>query len=70
MENCFKVQPLDPFADRTSAIKRRAKPVGLWFSLLAYVLTSALRRLALAGILPAQQATGSTVRLPLLKLAP
>jgi len=49
MENRIKEQQLDLFADRTSTSKMRSNQLRLWFSSLAYVLVSALRRIALSG---------------------
>jgi hypothetical protein len=67
MENRIKECQLDLFADRTSAATLRANQLRLWFASLAYVLTTALRRLALQGTELAQ-ATAGTIRLKLLKL--
>jgi hypothetical protein len=67
MENRIKECQLDLFADRTSAASLRANQLRLWFASLAYVLLTALRRLALAGTELAQ-ATAGTIRLKLLKL--
>jgi Transposase DDE domain group 1 len=67
MENRIKECQLDLFADRTSAASLRANQLRLWFASLAYVLVTALRRLALAGTELAQ-ATAGTIRLKLLKL--
>jgi DDE family transposase len=67
MENRIKECQLDLFADRTSAASMRANQLRLWFASLAYVLVTALRRLALAGTELAQ-ATAGTIRLKLLKL--
>jgi Transposase DDE domain group 1 len=66
MENRIKECQLDLFADRTSAASLRANQLRLWFASLAYVLVTALRRLALAGTELAQ-ATAGTIRLKLLK---
>jgi hypothetical protein len=49
MENRIKECQLDLFADRTSAASLHANQLRLWFASLAYVLVTALRRLALAG---------------------
>ena len=49
MENRIKECQLDLMADRTSTATLRANQLRLWFSSLAYVLVTALRRLALAG---------------------
>ena len=67
MENRIKECQLDLFADRTSAASLRANQLRLWFASLAYVLVTALRRIALAGTEFAQ-ATAGTIRLKLLKL--
>jgi hypothetical protein len=67
MENRIKECQLDLFADRTSAASLRANQLRLWFASLAYVLVTALRRLALQGTELAQ-ATAGTIRLKLLKL--
>lgn len=67
MENRIKECQLDLFADRTSAASLRANQLRLWFASLAYVLVTALRRLALKGTELAQ-ATAGTIRLKLLKL--
>ncbi len=47
MKNRIKECQLDLFADRTSAATMRANQLRLWFASFAYVLPSALRRLAL-----------------------
>jgi len=67
MENRIKECQLDLMADRTSAATLRANQLRLWFSSLAYVLVTALRRLALKGT-ELQDATAGTIRLKLLKL--
>jgi hypothetical protein len=67
MENRIKEQQLDLFADRTSTHTLRANQLRLWFSSLAYVLTSALRRIALKGTRLAT-ATSGTIRLKLFKI--
>lgn len=67
MENRIKEQQLDLFAERTSAHTLRANPLRLWFSSLAYVLVSALRRIGLQGTRLAK-ATCGTIRLKLLKI--
>ena len=66
MENRIKECQLDLMADRTSAATLRANQIRLWFSSLAYVLVTALRRLALQGT-ELQDATAGTIRLKLLK---
>jgi len=67
MENRIKECQLDLFADRTSAATFSANQLRLWFSSLAYVLVTALRRLALEGT-ELENATAGTIRLKLLKL--
>jgi hypothetical protein len=67
MENRIKECQLDLFADRTSAASLRANQLRLWFASLAYVLMTALRRMALQGTELAH-ATAGTIRLKLLKL--
>ena len=67
MENRIKEQQLDLFADRTSTHTLRANQLRLWFSSTAYLLTSALRRIALKGTRLAK-ATSGTIRLKLLKI--
>jgi DDE family transposase len=67
MENRIKECQLDLMADRTSAATLRANQLRLWFSSMAYVLLTALRRLALQGTELAT-ATAGTIRLKLLKL--
>ena len=68
MENRIKECQLDLFADRTSAATLRANQLRLWFASFAYVLLSALRRLALRHT-TFQTATCGTIRLKLLKIA-
>ena len=67
MENRIKECQLDLFADRTSANAMRANQLRLWFASMAYVLLSALRRIALAGTRLARATCGS-IRLKLLKV--
>lgn len=67
MENRIKEQQLDLFADRTSSHTMRANQLRLWFSSFAYVLVSAVRRLALRGTRMAK-ATSGTIRLKLFKI--
>jgi len=67
MENRIKEQQLDLFADRTSAHAMKANQLRLWFSSVAYVLLSELRRLALSGTAMARAQCG-TIRLRLLKI--
>ena len=67
MENRIKEQQLDLFADRTSTHTMRANQLRLWFSSVAYVLMSTLRRVGLNGTSLAN-ATCGTIRLKLLKI--
>jgi DDE family transposase len=67
MENRIKECQLDLFADRTSTATMAANQLRLWFSSFAYVLLSALRRVALPDTELAQATCGS-IRLKLLKL--
>ena len=67
MENRIKECQLDLFADRTSAATLRANQLRLWFASMAYVLLTALRRLALKHTQFAK-ATCGTIRLKLLKI--
>ncbi len=67
MENRIKECQLDLFADRTSAHTMRANQLRLWFASMAYVLISALRRIALHGTALARATCGS-IRLKLLKV--
>jgi hypothetical protein len=67
MENRIKECQLDLMADRTSAATLKANQLRLWLSSLAYVLVTALRRLALKGT-ELQEATAGTIRLKILKL--
>jgi hypothetical protein len=67
MENRIKECQLDLFADRTSTRTMRANQLRLWLSSMAYVLISALRRIALATTRLAD-ATCGTIRLKLLKI--
>jgi hypothetical protein len=67
MENRIKECQLDLFADRTSTATMRANQLRLWFASMAYVLISALRRIALRHTQFAD-ATCGTIRLKLLKI--
>lgn len=67
MENRIKEQQLYLFADRTSAATMRANQLRLWFSSVAYTLTTALRRLGLKKTRLAK-ARCDTIRLKLLKI--
>jgi len=66
MENRIKEQ-LSLFADRTSTAWLRSNQVRLYFSLVAYLLVEALRRLGLRGTELAR-AQCATIRLKLLKI--
>jgi hypothetical protein len=67
MENRIKEQQLDLFADRTSTSWFRSNQLRLWFSSVAYVLLSELRRLGLKGT-ELERAQCSTTRNKLLKI--
>ena len=67
MENRIKEQQLDLFADRTSTETMRANQLRLWFSSMAYVLLSELRRVGLKGTDLARAQCG-TIRTKLLKI--
>jgi len=67
MENRIKEQQLDLFADRTSSFSMRANQLRLYFSCLAYLLMSELRRRGLKRTQFAK-AQCSTIRLKLLKI--
>ncbi len=67
MENRIKEQQLCLFADRTSCHAFAANQFRLLLSSAAYVLLSALRRLALPGT-PLARARCDTIRLKLLKI--
>ncbi len=67
MENRIKEQQLDLFADRTSTSWLRSNQLRLWFSSVAYVLLSELRRVGLHGTELAH-AQCSTIRNTLLKV--
>ncbi len=67
MENRIKEQQLDLFADRTSTSLFRSNQLRLWFSSVAYVLLSELRRLGLKGT-ELERAQCSTIRNKLLKI--
>jgi hypothetical protein len=64
MENRIKECQLDLFAVRTSTHTMRANQLRLWLSSMAYVLVSALRRIALVTTRFAD-ATCGTIRLKL-----
>jgi hypothetical protein len=66
-ENRIKEQQLYLFADRTSSATLRANQLRLYFSSLAYVLLSELRRRVLPGTVFAQ-AQCHTLRLKLLRI--
>jgi hypothetical protein len=67
MENRIKEAQGDLFGDRTSSRALRANQLRLWFASLAYVLLTALRRIALAGTVLAM-ASCQSLRLKLLKI--
>lgn len=67
MENRIKEQQLYLFADRTSTGQMRSNQIRLYFSSIAYVLLSALRRIGLKGTELAK-AQCQTIRLKLLKV--
>lgn len=67
MENRIKEQQLDLFSTRTSARLMRVNQIRLWFSSVAYMLLSELRRLGLQGT-PWAGARPSTLRDKLLKI--
>lgn len=67
MENRIKECQLDLFADRTSTATMRANQLRLWFASMAYVLLTALRRIALQATQFARATCGS-IRLKILKI--
>ena len=67
MENRIKECQLDLMADRTSAATMRANQLRLWFASFAYVLMTAMRRLALRHT-ELENASAGTIRLKLLKI--
>ncbi len=67
MENRIKEQQLDLFADRTSTSWMRSNQLRLWFSSVAYLLMSELRRIGLKGT-ELEHAQCSTIRTKLLKI--
>ncbi len=67
MENRIKEQQLGLFADRTSSTAFSANQLRLWFSSVAYILLSELRRVGLKGTELAR-AQCSTIRTKLLKV--
>jgi Transposase DDE domain group 1 len=66
-ENRIKEQQLDLFADRTSTGKMWSNQLRLYFSSIAYVMMSTIRRTALAGTV-LEKAQCGTIRLKLLKI--
>jgi hypothetical protein len=68
MENRIKEQQLYLFADRTSCHAFRANQLRLWFSSMAYLFLSELRRIGLRGTEQAHSQC-STIRLRILKVA-
>jgi hypothetical protein len=67
MENRIKECQLDLMSDRTSAASLRANQLRLWFASFAYILATALRRLALRHT-ELENASAGTIRLKLLKI--
>jgi len=67
MENRIKEQQLCLFADRTSSATFSANHLRMWFSGVAYVLMTELRRIGLRGT-KFSQAQCSTIRTKLLKV--
>lgn len=67
MENRIKEQKSFLFSDRTSAATMRANQLRLWFSSVAYLMMSALRRLGLKGTELAK-AQCDSIRLKLFKI--
>ena len=67
MENRIKEQQLDLYADRTSTHELRSNQLRLYFSSLAYVVLSELRRLGLEGT-ELERAQCGTIREKLLKI--
>lgn len=67
MENRIKEQQLGLFSDRTSSSQFRANQLRLWFSSVAYILLSELRRLGLQGT-ELEHAQCTTIRNKLLKI--
>jgi hypothetical protein len=67
MENRIKEQQLDLFSDRTSTSKMASNQLRLYFSTIAYLLITELRRLGLAGTQLARAYAG-TIRLKLFKI--
>ena len=69
MENRIKEQQLDLFADRMSCASMGANQLRLWFSTFAYMLMIALRERGLCKSKAYRQASPSTIRNHLLKIA-
>jgi hypothetical protein len=67
MENRIKEQQLCLFADRTSSATFSANHLRLWFSAVAYLLMTELRRVGLKGT-KLENAQCSTIRTKLLKI--
>lgn len=67
MENRIKEQKTFLFSDRTSAATMRANQLRLWFSSVAYLMMSALRRLGLKDT-DLAKAQCDTIRLKLFKI--
>ena len=67
MENRIKEQQLWLFSDRTSTELMRSNQLRLWFSSVAYVLISELRRVGLKGTKMAKAQVG-TIRTKIFKI--
>ena len=67
MENRIKEQQLEMFATRTSTASMRANQLRLYFSAMAYVLMTTVRRVGLKGTALARAQCG-TIRTKLLKI--
>ena len=67
MENRIKEQQLYLFADRTSSATMRANQLRLWFSSVAYVILSELRRSVLSGT-EFEKSSCQSIRLKILKI--
>jgi len=69
MENRIKEQQLDLFADRMSCSDMASNQLRLWFSTFAYNLMILLRERGLQGSKKFKNASPSTIRNCLLKIA-
>jgi len=67
MENRIKEQQLDLYADRTSTHELKSNQLRLWFSSMAYVVLSELRRVGLEGT-ELERAQCGSIREKLLKI--